>query len=262
MPGLITSVVSPGAKNFPKMKILFFEGKVAIGSDGMPAQLDVKPAGMVFTTGKGTVCHAVSTADAEQHVAAGGTWAMLREYHARWPEELWKAAAKGSELIYWDGHSRFCPVCASEMEPMTDISKKCPRCGYESWPAVSPAILVLVKRGEEALLVHAANFREGMHALVAGFVETGETLEECVAREVMEETSLRISDIRYFGSQSWPFPSQMMIAFTARYESGEIRFADGELTSGRFFTRENLPPLPSPPSLSRRLIDAWINREV
>ena len=160
--------------------------------------------------------------------------------------------------MWWATHSRFCPVCGTRMETQTEISRRCPACGYESWPYLSPAVLVLVTRGEEALLVHAANFRRDMHALVAGFVETGETLEECVTREVREETSLEITDVRYFASQSWPFPSQMMIGFTARWKSGEIRFADGELTSGGFFTRDAVPTLPTLPSLSRRMIDAWL----
>lgn len=245
------------------MKVIFFEGKVLLDSDGNPAQVAANTDGQMFHVGDdGMECLGVSADEAARLAADGGRWASLRECYGTWPEAQWRAAAKGSELVYWDCHSRFCPVCGAAMAPMTSISKRCPACGYESWPALSPAILVLVVDGERALLVHAANFREGMHALVAGFVETGETLEECVAREVMEETSLTIDDIRYFGSQSWPFPSQLMLAFTARYRSGEIRFADGELTSGGFFTRENHPPLPSLPSLSRRLIDAWINRKI
>ena len=118
-------------------------------------------------------------------------------------------------------------------------------------------MVVLVIRGREALLVHAASFRRPFYALVAGFVETGETLEQCVAREVREETTLEIDDIRYRGSQSWPFPSQLMLGFTARYRSGDLAFADGELTAGAFFSRDSLPMLPTPPSLSRALIDAW-----
>lgn len=147
------------------------------------------------------------------------------------------------------------------MEKASDISLKCRDCRHEIWPQLSPAIVVLVTRdeGREALLVHAANFRrKEMYALVAGFVETGETLEECVAREIMEETTLEVADIRYAGSQSWPFPGQLMIGFTAKYAKGELCAADGELTSLGWFTRHNLPELPTPPSLSRRIIDRWI----
>lgn len=207
----------------------------------------------------GYACVLVGDQEAERLEQEGWRWTGLRECYGIIPDDLWRIAAKGSELMWWESHSRFCPVCGTRMDMQTDISRRCPVCGYESWPYLSPAVLVLVTRGEEALLVHAANFRRDMHALVAGFVETGETLEECVAREVREETSLEVTDVRYFASQSWPFPSQMMIGFTARWKSGEIRFADGELTSGAFFRRDSVPPLPTLPSLSRRMIDAWLS---
>lgn len=189
-------------------------------------------------------------------------WVELRSSWQRLGDEKWQLAAKMQELQNFRSANRFCSFCGGQMRKASDISLKCEACGREIWPALSPAIVVLVTRdnGQEALLVHAANFkRKGMHALVAGFVETGETLEQCVAREIREETSLEVRDIRYAGSQSWPFPSQMMIGFTAEYAGGELCAADGELTSLGWFSRDNLPELPSPPSLSRRIIDQWIN---
>lgn len=168
------------------------------------------------------------------------------------------AAVKGAELVNWSEDTVYCTSDGSLLERTGDISKKCPVCGREYFPALYPAVVVLVTKGDKALLVHAKTFKERVHALVAGFVETGESLEECVAREVKEETSLEITDIRYFGSDSWPFPHQLMIGFTAKWKSGEIVFADGELTAGGFFSREDVPPLPSLPSLSRKIIDAWL----
>ncbi|WP_303644341.1 NAD(+) diphosphatase, partial [uncultured Parabacteroides sp.] len=106
-------------------------------------------------------------------------------------------AGKAYEIIYWDQHSRFCPVCGTPTEQKGPIMKKCPECGNEMFPAVSPAILVLIRKGEEILLVHARNFRGTFHGLVAGFLETGETLEQCVEREVREETGLTIRNITY-----------------------------------------------------------------
>ena len=174
----------------------------------------------------------------------------------------WHDAVREAELEHFRSTHRYCGRCGAPTEQASGISVRCTGCGEEVFPRLNPAIVVLVTRGEEALLVHARNFSRPMYALVAGFVETAESLEECVVREVMEETSLRIRDIRYFGSQSWPFPSQLMIAFTAEYDSGELDFADGELTSGGWFRRENPPLLPTPPSLSRQLIDAWIADEL
>lgn len=186
----------------------------------------------------------------------------LREAWAYLPAEDYRREVREAELRWFRSTHRYCGSCGAPMEISSEISMKCSSCGREDFPSLSPAILVLIRNGEKALLVHARNFSKPMYALVAGFVETGETLEECVDREVAEETTLRIRNIRYFGSQSWPFPSQLMIAFTAEYDSGEIRFADGELTSGGWFDRSDLPVLPTMPSLSRRLIDAWANGEL
>lgn len=183
----------------------------------------------------------------------------LREAYMMLPEEEYAAAVKGAELVNWSGNERFCGKCGARLRRDTEISKKCPECGSEYFPRLNPAIVVLVKKGEEALLVHARNFRRpDMMALVAGFVETGETLEECVAREIKEETDLEVTDIRYVGSQSWPFPHQLMLGFTARYAGGNLRYADGELSAGAFFTRDNVPEIPTPPSLSRKIIDSWL----
>lgn len=188
----------------------------------------------------------------EREVGLREAWQYIGD--ARWKEEARKA-----ELDYFFSTHKYCGTCGALMIKNSEISMRCPHCGNEVFPSLSPAILVLVKRGEEALLVHARNFRNDIYALVAGFVETGESLEECVRREVKEETSLDIKNIRYFASQSWPFPSQLMVAFTADYAGGEIKFTDGELTAGGWFSRSNPPTLPTLPSLSRRLIDHWLN---
>ena len=183
----------------------------------------------------------------------------LREAWGVLDPDSWSIAAKGAELAHFMRTTRFCGTCGTTLVRASDISRRCPECGREFFPALSPAIIVLVTRGEEALLVHAKSFSRPFYALVAGFVETGETIEECVAREIYEETSLHVTDIRYFGSQSWPFPSQLMLGFTARYDSGTLCWADGELSDGGFFTRDSHPVLPSLPSISRRLIDAWLS---
>ena len=125
---------------------------------------------------------------------------------------------------------------------------------------MSTAIIVLVHKGEEALLVKAKNFRRNYHGLVAGFVETGESLEQCVEREVLEETGLRIANIRYFGSQPWPYPKGLMVGFHADYVEGDIALLDGELNDARFFTRDNIPAIPGKMSMARMLIDDWLQR--
>jgi hypothetical protein len=144
------------------------------------------------------------------------------------------------------------------MEQKEDIMKRCPKCGREVYPSISTAILVLVRKEDSLLLVHARNFKGTFNSLVAGFLETGETLEECVAREVKEETGLDVTNITYFGNQAWPYPSGLMVGFIADYAGGEIRLQEEELSSGDFYTRDNLPELPRKLSLARKMIDWWL----
>ena len=143
------------------------------------------------------------------------------------------------------------------------IAKRCPQCGQEIYPRISPAIIVLIKRGEdEVLLVHARNFRGTFRGLVAGFLEPGETLEECVRREVMEETGLAIKNIRYFASQPWPYPSGIMVGYVAEYAGGDIHLQDEELNAGAFYHKDRLPEIPKKLSIARRLIDAWLEGKI
>ncbi len=142
----------------------------------------------------------------------------------------------------------------------TDISKRCSECGKEVWPQLSTAVIVLIHRGpDEVLLVHARNFKTDFFGLVAGFVETGETLEEAVCREVSEETGLTIKNIRYFGSQPWPYPCGLMVGFHADYAAGEIHLQRSELSKGAWFHRDHLPHIPEKLSIARRLIDDWLS---
>ena len=140
----------------------------------------------------------------------------------------------------------------------TDISKRCTNCGKEVWPQLATAIIVLIHRGEEVLLVHARNFKGDFYGLVAGFVETGENLEEAVRREVMEETGLTIKNIRYFGSQPWPYPCGLMVGFNADYESGAVRLQREELNKGAWFTKDHLPTIPEKLSIARMILDDWL----
>ena len=174
------------------------------------------------------------------------------------PQAAYDEAGKAFQLLYWDTHSRYCPVCGTPTEQTTPICKRCPRCGHELYPPIAPAIIVLIRKGEEVLLVHARNFRGNFHGLVAGFIEVGETLEECVRREVCEETGLEIKELRYFASQPWPYPSGLMIGFTATYAGGSLKLQTEELSTGAFFSKDNLPEIPRKLSLARKLIDAWL----
>ena len=214
----------------------------------------------------------------------------LRKSHAVLSPEEYQLASKAAELLYWDQNTKYCGVCGAPNKWMTDISKKCPECGKEWWPSPSTAIIVRVCRIRqldnlqsdncnkenaiqssncqssncqisEVLLVRARNFRSNHYGLVAGFLETGESLEECVERELREEVGIRIKNLKYFGSQPWPYPFGLMVGFTADYADGEIRLQKEELTEGGWFTRDNMPPIPDKASIARRLIDDWLLAE-
>ena len=182
----------------------------------------------------------------------------LRQSYYKLPRELYLKAGKCQELLYWDQNTRFCGVCGGTMRMDTDISKKCTECGKEIWPQLATAVIVLIHRGDEVLLVRAKNFRTDHYGLVAGFVETGETLEEAVAREAMEETGVTITNIRYFASQPWPYPCGLMVGFHADYVSGEIHLQQSEIAKGGWFRRDNLPVIPEKLSIARMLLDDWL----
>lgn len=172
--------------------------------------------------------------------------------------ELYNKAGKCHEINYWDANNRFCGTCGAPMRFNTDISKICTKCGKEIWPLLATAVIVLIRRGDNVLLVRARTFRHNFYGLVAGFVETGETLEEAVIREVKEETGLSITNLQYFASQPWPYPCGLMVGFNADYADGEITLQEEELCDARWFSYDNMPAIPEKLSIARRLIDNWL----
>ncbi|MEG2066556.1 MAG: NAD(+) diphosphatase [Tannerellaceae bacterium] len=182
----------------------------------------------------------------------------LRPSYGQITDAEYRTAGKAFQLIYWDQNSRFCPACGTATIQTTPICKQCPACKKEIYPPISTAMIVLIRKGDSVLLVRAHNFQGSFHGLVAGFLEPGETLEECVHREVMEETGLTVRNLTYFGNQPWPYPSGLMVGFIADYASGELRLQKEELLSAAFYTKDNLPNIPRKLSLARKLIDWWI----
>jgi NTP pyrophosphohydrolases containing a Zn-finger, probably nucleic-acid-binding len=209
-------------------------------------------------THDGVPCYAYALrtlpSDVEQQCAPTD----LRSSYTVLGEPLYVIAGKGAELIHWDFQTRFCPACGAPTGKKLPISKECSACGNELFPNIAVAIIVLVRKGDKALLVRAHTFRGKNYGLVAGFLEPGETLEQCVAREVREETGLAVKNIRYFGSQPWPYPCGLMVGFTADYANGDLSLQEEELSAGAFFSRDALPDLPAKLSIARRIIDSWI----
>lgn len=206
-----------------------------------------------FSSSSGIDCIAVKL---EYPVSKDGYKMMgLRETFDVLDSECYALAGKARELLYWNDNSQYCGMCGCPMKFHTNISKRCTNCGKEVWPALATAIIVAITRGEEILLVQSKNFRGDYMGLVAGFVETGESLEEAVKRETLEETGISIKNIQYAGSQAWPYPSGLMIGYTAEYESGNLQIQRSELNKGGWYSLRSLPAIPGKVSLARQLID-------
>jgi NAD+ diphosphatase len=186
----------------------------------------------------------------------------LRQLYGRLNQELIHLSFRALHLLNWSQKTRFCKHCGWEMgKKAGQQARECPNCGYMSFPRISPAVIVLVERGETCLLARSPRFQDGFYSVLAGFAEPGETLEETVEREVREETGIAVADIRYFGSQPWPFPDSLMIAFTARYAGGEIRVDGTEILDAQWFTCDQLPKIPGKISIARNLIDWFIAKQ-
>ncbi len=190
----------------------------------------------------------------------------LRQLHTRLDDVLFGIAGRAVQIVDWDRNHQFCGRCATPTEPMpNERARRCPNCGLSSYPRISPATITAVIRhteqGERILLARNHRFPAGRYSVLAGFVEPGESLEECVEREIFEEVGIRVRNVRYFGSQPWPFPNSLMIGFTAEYESGEFTLEEAEIAEAGWFGADDMPQLPPPLSIARRLINDFTARQ-
>ena len=184
-----------------------------------------------------------------------------RELPAIFGYDLFVRAGVAFQMMNLARSNQFCGVCGAEMQDhKVDRARECPACGQVVYPVMSPAIIVAVTKEDRLLMGHGVNFPSGRYSVLAGFVEPGETFEEAVHREIFEESQVRVRNVRYFGSQPWPFPNSMMIGFKADWESGDPRADGAELTDVKWFARNELPKIPPSVSISRMLIDDWQNQ--
>jgi NAD+ diphosphatase len=191
----------------------------------------------------------------------GLAFVAVRSLFSEMSDSLFNVIARALEIVEWDRTHRFCGACGAPTAPKDrQRAMECTACGRLSFPRISPAMIVAVSRGSEILLARANRFAPGMFSVLAGFVEPGETLEQCVRREVREETGIEVGNIRYVASQPWPFPDSLMIGFTADYVSGDIRVDPSEIAEARWFSVDALPTLPGPITIARRLIDGHAAR--
>lgn len=176
-------------------------------------------------------------------------------------EAVFYLLGRARQIVEWYRNHQYCGQCGGRTESSdSDRSLKCPDCGHHYYPRLAPSIIVLVTRGEEMLLVNHGRGRRSFYTTIAGFVEPGESIEETVHREVFEETGIRVKNLQYFGSQSWPFPNSLMLGFHAEYDSGEIVLQQEELVDANWFHYQDLPNRPAMVSISGWLIDDYIRR--
>jgi NAD+ diphosphatase len=207
----------------------------------------------------GTDCWAAEAPADAVAAPPGMGWEGLRALFSVLEDAHFALAGRAIQLLDWDRSHRYCGRCGSPTEAKSEErARACPACKLSVYPRISPAVMALVRRPGEILLGRSPHFPPGMYSALAGFVEPGETLEQCLAREVEEEVGVRVSRIRYFASQPWPFPNSLMIAFVCDWESGEIRPQAGEIEAANWFEVLQLPKLPSRISIARRLIDAVV----
>jgi NAD+ diphosphatase len=183
----------------------------------------------------------------------------LRMLVAQLDAALLGVAGRALHAADWLTTNRFCGRCGTATTPLEgERCMACPSCGLHCYPRISPAIITLVRKGDLALLASNAKFPGAFYSTLAGFAEIGESLEETLVREVREEAGINVGNVRYFGSQPWPFPNSLMIAFTAEWESGEIQIDPKEISDAQWFSADALPMIPPPMTIARRLIDAWL----
>jgi NAD+ diphosphatase len=211
-----------------------------IGHAGMPG---------VWTVG---VSH-----DAEE--PDGFTFVPLRALHPMVPAPDWPLAGRAVQIVEWARTHRFCGRCGTPTEQARgERAMRCPACGLLSFPRLSPAVIMVVHRGDEVLLAHGRAFPSPMYSALAGFVEPGESLEEAVRREVREEVGVEVGELRYFGSQPWPFPNSLMLGFYAQWTGGDIVIDPNEIVDAQWFHVDDLPPFPGSMSIASQLINGYI----
>lgn len=192
----------------------------------------------------------------EEPIPEGLQLVPIRQLISTWSTEQFLQASRAVQLLEWRRNHKFCSHCGHATNiHETEYAMVCPVCNYHQYPRVNPCIITIITKGnDEVLLAKSAHNKTNMYGLIAGFVEVGETLEEAVQRETLEEVGLKIKNVRYMSSQPWPFPSNLMIAFQAEYESGEICLQEEEIADAKFFKFDELPDIPFKGSIAHAMI--------
>ncbi|OPY89865.1 MAG: NADH pyrophosphatase [Syntrophus sp. PtaU1.Bin208] len=267
---LVPSGASPLEKTNPAWWFLFaaHDHKILVleesASVSLPLIVDPAAIGLSAIRGKylgtlaGVDCYCAEVQEKNPLPPKSGFYG-LREIHGLLDERLFAIAMKALHLLDWEGTARYCGCCGKETVSGREAhARECPACGMVVFPRISPAVIVLVEKDGQVLLARGTRFKTEIFSVLAGFVEPGETLEDAIHREIEEEVGIKVRDVRYFGSQPWPFPDSLMIGFTAKYASGELKIDKTEIVEAGWFFPENLPNIPGTVSIARRLIDWFV----
>ncbi len=258
------------AKETASPRFVFRGDRILVRSDGetgLPEFHSLERAGLTpLRTGsdivEGESAYTWMEVAPEAEPPEGMDFAPRRQLLETLGEESFATSGRAYHLMDWTRKNQFCGRCATPMEnSQTERARVCPACGNTVYPVIAPAIIVAIERDGKLLLGRSPRFPKGRYSVLAGFVEPGESLEDTVRREVFEEVSVRVTDIRYFGSQPWPFPNSLMLGFTARWESEEIGIDGEEIEDAGWYGPDELPCTPSTYSISGKLIRNFLRRQ-
>lgn len=239
------------------MHCIFQEGHLLVQEDtlALPESPLLPPAQQVVAVDESCCAYGVDAhATAPQGYAFVGLRALVTELETG----VFQRISRAAQVLEWARTHQFCGVCATPMQPVPhERAMRCPHCGMTAYPRISPAMMVLIQKGDAVLLARHTVSATNRFVPLAGFLEAGESLEDAIHREVMEEVGLRVDNLRYFGSQSWPFPHSLMLAFTADYVDGEIVTDPAEIADARWFTRADMTERYPETSISGRLVNGF-----
>lgn len=236
------------------------DGHVLMPTDNDLKTLDITLDNLCFLTSKDNKDFLFGEVHTSLSETSNFKFYKLRLLISLMDNAFFNLAAKAFHLITWSSTYKYCSKCGTLVEDKEDeIAKICPKCGFITYPRISPAIITAVIKDNKLLLAHNTNFPKDMYSVIAGFIEPGETFEDCVRREVFEEIGINVKNIKYFGSQPWPFPDSLMVAFTCEYDSGAVKVDGIEIDDACFYSVEEFPNLPLGGSIARRLIDWFVN---
>ncbi|MBP2636210.1 MAG: diphosphatase [Firmicutes bacterium] len=264
-------VSSPGNSCKDSRLLLFYEDELLVKEEAdmilIPSMQDISLLNLKTTTVQysgslnGNTYYAANLCAKDQF--PGFCFKKLRQLSGHIADDCFEMTYRAFHIMNWLKINKFCGCCGKVMQVTQapqELAVHCPACGHTVYPRISPAIIVAVVNEDKILLARSSRFPAGRYSVIAGFVEPGETLENCVRRELQEEVGIEADNIAYFGNQPWPFPDSLMIAFTAQYAGGEITIDNNEIVAADWFTANTLPNIPPKGSIARQLIEWFLEK--